>query len=411
LAEAHYLLPLIANEEEDKHIPIAKNLVEKAFTLSPNLAETYAIRGLIKSFKEDKLEEGLADLEKAISLKPNYAIAYLWYANVNRNVIRDFQKAYRYHEKAYRLNPLSPIIIGNYVGSLLRKGNYHKAMELTRKSIEIEPANPAVWISFTNASKKYIGHLDSAAIYCYQTIPKVGVKGIYLEHLLWALQDLKMQREVDSLLSQLHPENCKDSLVYFKGRRILAQMEKDFDQAKYFNGQFCGQNKRESDLQFYLTYLQKNFQKAVQIFEEQYPNLESWEYIFPVNYNAMRMQEYIFSLHQTNQGEKASRLWEKWAPSLLNKPPNKDEYSWEKRSRKMIQARHALLQGEEEKAFQIIDQIFESGYWDDWWEIQDDPIFDASREHPAYLRVIGGMEAKVAEQRQNVRMYLATQSK
>jgi TolB-like protein len=77
----------------------------RAEELAPNLPEVSAIKGLY-ALKRFKYEEAEVQLNRAISLNPNYAQAYLWRASVSYEN-NDFTAMLTDREKAYGLDPMS----------------------------------------------------------------------------------------------------------------------------------------------------------------------------------------------------------------------------------------------------------------------------------------------------------------
>ena len=121
--------------DPDTNLEKAKATVERALELDQGLAEAHATRGLVFQDMNDP-REAEQEFRKSIELKPSYASAHQWYANLLRYQLR-WNEAYEHVEKAVRLNPLSPIINFNLGEFYFWKRDYGSAIEPFRKAAEL----------------------------------------------------------------------------------------------------------------------------------------------------------------------------------------------------------------------------------------------------------------------------------
>jgi len=136
LADATALLyeydPLASNV-----LPKAEQSALRALELDPRLAEAYTTLGLIALYSY-QWAEAERTLRKAIELNPRYSMAYAWYAAMLTSQGRILE-AYAETDRAYRLDPTSPVI-NNLVGlTRLYAGDFDGAVEAFRKTLEIAP--------------------------------------------------------------------------------------------------------------------------------------------------------------------------------------------------------------------------------------------------------------------------------
>ncbi len=118
--------------------PLAKDLSRKALEIDENLAEAHASLGwtLMAHFWDFAAAE--KEFKRAIELRPNYALAYHWYA-----VWSFFQKRYEdshlQEKQAIEIDPYSRIVSMVYANSLAFLGKTDEAMERYQRVIEQNP--------------------------------------------------------------------------------------------------------------------------------------------------------------------------------------------------------------------------------------------------------------------------------
>jgi TolB-like protein/class 3 adenylate cyclase len=121
--------------EREANMQRAKEMVDKALELDPDLAEVHATRGLVLE-REFRFKDAESELRKAIELKPSYAVAHYWYYGLLLSELR-WEEAREQLEKALELDPLSPVFNGSLPWLYFFKRDYGKALELFKKGIEL----------------------------------------------------------------------------------------------------------------------------------------------------------------------------------------------------------------------------------------------------------------------------------
>jgi Flp pilus assembly protein TadD len=82
------------------------------------------------------------EFKRALELDPNYAPAHHWYSMYLAFVGRK-QQALAEAQKAYELDPLSPVVGANLAKKMQENSQYDKAIDQAKKTLELEP-NSAV---------------------------------------------------------------------------------------------------------------------------------------------------------------------------------------------------------------------------------------------------------------------------
>ena len=137
LADSYLLLPNYGGASTQESVPPARAALKKALELDDSLAEAHASSGLLDSF-ECRLERAIADFERAIQLKPNYATAHHWLM-FGRLSLGHLDQAIEEGKRALKLDPLSPIINADFAWTYFCARRFDKAERQARKTLEIDP--------------------------------------------------------------------------------------------------------------------------------------------------------------------------------------------------------------------------------------------------------------------------------
>jgi len=120
----------------------ARQYVQKALALDNELAEAHnSSAELLYRFDRDWVGAE-KEFKRALELDPNYAPAHHWYSMYLAFLGRR-QQALAEAQKAYELDPLSPVVGANLAKKMQENGQYDKAMDQAKKTLELEP-NSAV---------------------------------------------------------------------------------------------------------------------------------------------------------------------------------------------------------------------------------------------------------------------------
>jgi TolB-like protein/protein involved in temperature-dependent protein secretion len=141
LAETYALLGEYGVEPARESAPKGKAAALKALEIDPNLAEAYTALAYIKTDYEWDFEGAEKDYLKAIELNPKYATARQWYGEYLTQMAH-FDEAATQIKQAQEFDPLSPVINEQMAELLMFQGQYDKALESSRKTLELEPNFP-----------------------------------------------------------------------------------------------------------------------------------------------------------------------------------------------------------------------------------------------------------------------------
>lgn len=194
LAESVLLLTInhqaIPKEEAFR---IAEENLDRAITLNPELADAHATQGLLKSQQWLQTRVGPENIEAeaafeyAISLNPNHAQAYMWFATLRDNEQR-FEEAIALYHRSMQLDPLARIPYSNLPTLYAQQGQNDVALKLWLDAIEIHPEWPTPY-GYLATHLFGMGRLDEAVAWGTRarelsTDPAFGLNiafGLYVE--------------------------------------------------------------------------------------------------------------------------------------------------------------------------------------------------------------------------------------
>lgn len=139
LADAYMLLGGYGVQPQMETLPKAKATALRAIQLDPTLAEAYASLGLITENLDWDWQAAESYYRKAIRLKPAYATAHHWYAEM-LSILARFDDSRAEFQKARSLDPLSSIIRADEAQLYFFKRDYLEAIELLRQTAQDDPA-------------------------------------------------------------------------------------------------------------------------------------------------------------------------------------------------------------------------------------------------------------------------------
>jgi Tfp pilus assembly protein PilF len=148
LADAYVTLPDYGHMPPAEALMTAKEAALKALEIDEMLAEAHASLGFAIHELEWDWVTAETHLRRALEINSGYATAHHWYGLFLLRMGR-FGEAIKEMEKAIQLDPLSLVINRNFGAVLFYARNYDRAIEVLRKTLEMDPG-----FSFTHA---YLG--------------------------------------------------------------------------------------------------------------------------------------------------------------------------------------------------------------------------------------------------------------
>ncbi|MCZ6856804.1 MAG: protein kinase [Gemmatimonadetes bacterium] len=158
LADSYSFLPWYGRGLPHDAYPKAREAALTALRLDSTLAEAHASLGLIQWHYDWDWTGGAASLERAMELRPQYAIAHAWYASylITVGQVEDGLAEMR---RALELDPLSSNVHGNLGRGLFAARRFSEAIAAYRQANQLS-GNPNVDIGLSLA---YLANGDRGA--------------------------------------------------------------------------------------------------------------------------------------------------------------------------------------------------------------------------------------------------------
>src|SRR5882762_5094089 len=154
----------------DKDTDMAARYFERATQLDPSSALAWvglararrwqAVQGLIPSAEGQRLAREA--VERALSLNPNLAAAHAEVARLKLFVDFDLLGADAAAKRAIALEPGVPASVITAAGTAKYLGRLDEALQLSRRAVDLDPLNAESWESLAE-TESFIGRLDEAA--------------------------------------------------------------------------------------------------------------------------------------------------------------------------------------------------------------------------------------------------------
>jgi tetratricopeptide (TPR) repeat protein len=117
----------------------ARDAVQTALRLDPNLAEAHASLGFINLDLEFNVKSAEGEFKRALELDPEYPVAQYWYGRL-MNMRGRFDEAIAHLKRSIELDPTVPTTYQNLGASYYFLGRYEEAIVVLKKAIEMDSA-------------------------------------------------------------------------------------------------------------------------------------------------------------------------------------------------------------------------------------------------------------------------------
>jgi TolB-like protein/DNA-binding winged helix-turn-helix (wHTH) protein len=154
----------------DKDADMAAKYFERATQLDPSYPLAWAYLSRARNWQANEglipMEEGrrLAReaVERALSLNPNLAEAHAQMGRIKQQVDYDWAGANASFQRAVALEPASSENVGLAAWSAAILGRFDEALQLARRAVDLDPLNAGSWESLAEI-ELYMGQLDQSA--------------------------------------------------------------------------------------------------------------------------------------------------------------------------------------------------------------------------------------------------------
>lgn len=205
LENNHQALP------QDEAYAIARQNLDRALELDPDLADAYAVKGLLESkvWQQTRIGDGNIKAEaafrRAIELNPNHASAYMWFASLRDGEERD-DEAIELFQRSMELDPLGRVPYTNLPTLYAQRGKNDEAIRLWLEAMQIHPEWPMPSL-FLAQHLAGLGRLDEAVAWIEQAIELSAdqTPELFNVRLFVAFGDMERAAELVQTLPEEHP--------------------------------------------------------------------------------------------------------------------------------------------------------------------------------------------------------------
>jgi TolB-like protein/Tfp pilus assembly protein PilF len=209
LGDAWSLLPNYGAAPARESIPQAKAAIRKALEMDAMLPEAHATFGRLLCYDFD-FPRSIAELDRAIVLKPNYAMAHHWLSSGPLMGLGDFDRAVASGKRAIELDPLSLINNADLGWVYFCARRYDEAIAQARRTLEMDPRFYTARYYLGNALQLK-GNLNEAAAE-YEKAAELDDDPVVLAFISQAYARSGREKEARAILTRL-TEQAKSRYV------------------------------------------------------------------------------------------------------------------------------------------------------------------------------------------------------
>jgi len=391
---------IIAGEDP---LPKAREAVERALTLDPQLGEAYTSLAMLQANYDDR-EAAEKFYRKAIELVPNYALTYHWFSIFLRDQ-GELEEAGKMIATAAQLDPMSPVIRQNLAVNLRAQGRNHEALKELEKALLIDPgfsrAHDAIatiqWQAFNNYP---------AAVQSFIKVIELNPGGpggyLWLGQLFLDLGAIDRATELFNFSRDLAPRSFAATWGGLLLQVIQGATENITDDAaialKFLGkggwlGQYAAAQLRNSSI------ATNDYDQALDIYAASYPQLLEEEYPDIGLHNYRAAIDLSLVLQLTGQAEKANGLLELCQEFIGGQP----RLGWHG-GYWVSDVQILTLKGQREEAISALAEAVDEGWRTFWWYyLRHDPNLESIRAEPEFQRILAWIEEDMSAQMQRIR--------
>jgi TolB-like protein/Tfp pilus assembly protein PilF len=392
-----------ASIDPDEAREIASAAVAKALELDDQLAEAYAVQGLLEhgnwemTKTGDRYAAAATAFQRAIDLNPNLASAYVWFASL-REAEGAFEDAIQLLTRAMQIDPLGRIPYINLPGFYSQQGENEKAVQLLLKAMDIFPDWPSPYV-YMSMHLKGLGRFDEAVAWnelasTMTDDPMISREtvGVFIE-----FGDTK---RIDAFVSQFTAEHP----IYPIGKSYAKFMDNDYEGAITVFDDLGQVSEMQANIVYPILALSalrlKDYDRARDYLIKANPLLASDTKINVDRYNLRSAILLAYILRQTDRDRQASDLLSQ-AWDITQQMPRLGIAGHG------ISDVHILaIQGRKEAALDALREAIDDGFVSllahDFWTIDQDILIDNLRNEPRYQAMRAELQSTIDGMWQNV---------
>ncbi len=397
IAKANILLALYGNVPELQAFSAAKEALNTAFELNPNLAAAHATQGLLLTETDaDKAEQSF---KKAIAINPNYPMTYMWYGSLLQSK-GDVGGAHQLFEQAYVLDPKSPVAAYNVAWCYYQEGAEKKAMDIFSQIISNDPYYPGAY-NLVGEILSTRGRLDESISMYERALDVDPINKQAMRGLLIANMDMgqveQTQHWFDYASKQASQFSAQD--ILFMKARFYATQGKINEGLNFLKDmKFTGKKSGMSDyIEGEIAFYQGQYVQAITAFERlRSANAENDDafYYLSDGQSALHLAYAYLQIEKLSQANAIIDGFTQFLDKGKSKKSNEPEYYY---NMALVNA----LQNNKSGMYQYLQGAIDSG-WIKAWQGDLEPILASVKTEQQFGQMMGGIRARLATMRSRV---------
>jgi tetratricopeptide (TPR) repeat protein len=369
--------------KSDISATLAEKNLEKAIVRAPDIAEIYAVMGVVRALR-GKFDESLAAFDKSLVLNPSLAIAYMWKSNSLLQLQR-LEEAIEAQQKARELDPLFVTNSHNLATLLVWQGKYDLAKNIFLQLKEDHP----------NSVFPYQG---LAGLYFDQGNFVASIENVQKAIAISPDNDELQFRLYSSILNLGLTDILKQQTTDPIYQSTILSLEKKFDELFDLMEFSLAANPDDYWTAFEAGWYQAMFgnkQQALSLLTNNYEILDDVDkYAMPYCSPAI---EIAWAQQHLADTQKAKAHLDKCFQMFKNKIDSgeKDPILF------YLGARLYALKREPALSLEYLQKAADNG-WREWWT-KHDPLLSSINENPKYKDIIAFIDADLARQAKEAR--------
>ena len=399
--DACLLLAVYGGGSTSEHCASVESLLDKALQLDPNSGQAHTVLGW-NLWRKGDLEGAERAFRRAIELSPNYPTAYQWYGSMLSWDKGLPERALEMHLKALELDPLSLIVLINVGIDYADLGEFEKAMQHVRKTIEIEPQFAQGYESIGGLYNAALGQPEEAFGWISKAValnpkyywPRAHLGMIYLDLGEFALAESHINKGLE-LAPEAPAAVCGSMLanIYASDEIEAASAAREcLERASRVSGTWIAYWRalalavlRDADIGA------RRFDDALARYEENFPELFSEQYLPIDRTNFRAAVDLALVLQHVGQHDRAELLLNR-SLQFIKAIPRMWVSGYQVKDAEIF-----ALQGRHDEALAALQQAIDQGWRRFWWYIAEhESNLATTRDRPEFQAMMAQMRADMA---------------
>jgi TolB-like protein/Flp pilus assembly protein TadD len=362
----------------------AKQLIDRALELDPQLADAMAAKGLHASNFELKHDEAIEWLEGALAINPSLANASIWLA-LTLEIKGQVQEAIRIYEASYQRDPLNTVTRNNLVVDYNNTGQFERSLALIERAKEDIGDNPELLKSEadTRLTQGEFASSVRLAEEAYRARPLNNPGMLVLGFSYLSLLENERALQVNTprvRIQALHQlGRSEEAIILGYEQAAGGRVWPEFFTVLVENGEYA---------------------KLVEFVESRWENLDAFEADYPERdaIGCFLMGFIAQSYGQLGQEAKFDDAMKRFKASLdhqLSQGANNPFFHFSR-------AVHAMLAGDQESAIELLETVFANGIGLNINDPKAWPVFAPLNGDPRYEQAKKNLMDKINSEREKL---------